>query len=97
MKIVTLWALRTPHGVDDVLAEGFFSTAREHGLRRNDVVLAVCRCEAETPEHAMFVVTRANDDDGAPAVALWIGPGRIGAVAPIGSPKERRTPSGAKA
>ncbi len=74
MKIATLWAMRTPYGIEDVLAEGFLAPACEHGLRRNDIVLAVCRCDAEQPQHALFIVTRSNEDDRAPAVALWLGP-----------------------
>ncbi len=54
-------------------------------------MLAVCRCDAESPEHALFVVTRSNEDDRAPAVALWIGPADD-ARTPIANRKERRVP-----
>jgi hypothetical protein len=60
-KTMSIWAMRTPHSLAAVLADGFFDSVIEHNPQVGDRIEANC---GGCTEHARLVVTDVHRDHG---------------------------------
>jgi hypothetical protein len=68
---VRLWALRTKHSLDDVLAPGFFDTVSDLRLRVEDRLECVTSLHGNAPAtHSTLVVDKVNKSGGDVRVTL---------------------------
>ena len=52
-----MWSLTTDFTLETVLEPGFFSRTTKHGLRRHDLINAVCEANTTTATYATLAVT----------------------------------------